>query len=177
MESNIYSTSSSVGYATLYAQLNTMLSWACRKCNDQILWSSCSPSGRKTDTSTLSTIQHEKWYALGLSTSCSGSDPPTLLLILVFWKKKIFFFFIGCTHNMQKFPGPGIKPLPQQQPEPQQWHHQVPTAKPPRDSLIFYFDFKCWSGFFNVSIRWNMPNIYYFKQALLKTASIILNID
>ena len=36
-----------------------------------------------------------------------------------------FSFFFGCIHGTQVFPGPGIKPLPQQRPEPQQWQCQI----------------------------------------------------
>ena len=53
-----------------------------------------------------------------------------LVLCLSFFS--FFFSFFGCTHSITGVPGPGIKPRPQQWPEPRQW--------------------QCWS------LHWGTPN-------------------
>ena len=59
---------------------------------------------------------------------CCSFFPPTQITyklsltqvfspIILFYFKKLF----GCPRHVE-IPGPGIEPMPQQQPEPQQWH-------------------------------------------------------
>ena len=47
------------------------------------------------------------------------------LTAMTFPYTSLLFYFFSQTHGMQKFPGPGIKPKPQQWFEPRQWQYHI----------------------------------------------------